>query len=92
MYKIDFEDTDKVAKFLKNIPKTDAKRIIDKIEPLSENPYPGDAKFVKSKTYKNLKIFRIRCGKFRILYYVKHEKLMVVIVKIDKRDKVYQSK
>ncbi|MDI6730790.1 MAG: hypothetical protein QMD06_04540 [Candidatus Altarchaeum sp.] len=65
MYKINFKDTYKVTKFLKKMPKTDVKRIVDKIATLSENPHPHDANFAGPTTYKNLKIFRIRCGKFK---------------------------
>ncbi|ODS35273.1 MAG: hypothetical protein A7316_01905 [Candidatus Altiarchaeales archaeon WOR_SM1_86-2] len=78
-----------VKKYVGKLNKKDRTRIEKRIEILREDPYPTDTKFIKSKRYKNLKIFRIRCGKFRILYYVRHEKLIVVIVEIDKRERVY---
>ena len=78
-----------VRKYVRKLNKKERTRIKKRTEILWEDPYPSDAKFVKSRKYKNLKLFRIRCGNFRILYYVRHEKLIVVIVEIDKRERVY---
>ena len=78
-----------VKKYVGNLNKKDRLRIKKRIEILREDPYPADTKFIKSKKYKNLKLFRIRCGNWRILYYITHEKLIVVIIEIDKRERVY---
>ena len=36
-----------------------------------------------------LPTFRIRIGKHRVLYRINYEEKRIIIVKIDKRDKVY---
>jgi mRNA interferase RelE/StbE len=61
-------------------------RISHKIALLKENPIPHDAKRVVGY---DLPTFRIRIGKHRALYRINHENKFVIIVKIDKREKVY---
>lgn len=61
-------------------------RILEKLENLKQNPVPHDAKRVLGY---ELPTFRVRIGKYRALYRINHEEKIVVVVKIDKRDKVY---
>ncbi|NCN98648.1 plasmid stabilization protein [Candidatus Pacearchaeota archaeon CG10_big_fil_rev_8_21_14_0_10_35_219] len=82
--KIDYDNQPR--KFLKNQDKTTVKRIMDKIDTLSLNPIPHDAKRVLGY---ELPTFRIRIGKHRALYRVNYEEKKIIVVKIDKRDKVY---
>ena len=73
-------------KFLKKQDKQTIKRIMDKIDALLiANPVPHTAKRVKDKD----KLFRIRIGKHRALYRINHETKKLIIVKIDKRQRVY---
>lgn len=61
-------------------------RILEKLETLKKDPVSHDAKRVlgcESPT------FRMRIGKYRVLYRVNYEEKRVIVVKIDKRDKVY---
>ena len=67
--------------------KTLIKRIFKKIEELKEEPFPSDA--VRVEEYKKDKVFRVRVGDYRILYYVDYEKSLIVIINIDRRSKVY---
>ena len=62
-------------------------RIKKKINMLKDNPVPSDAKFIGREN--NDKIFRIRIGKHRVLYKIKESENLIVITKIDKREKVY---
>ena len=74
-------------KFLKQQEKQIIKRIINKIEgTLSENSVPQNARRVQGK--KDL-VFRIRIGDYRVLYRVSYQTTSIIIVKIDKRPKVY---
>ncbi len=84
MFLIEFSK--RVEKDLKNIDKIIAKRCLIEIEKLKENPFPRDV--IKVKGEEN--VFRIRVGKYRILYEVYHERKIVLIVKIDKRERVYE--
>ena len=63
------------------------KRILNKIERLKENPFPSDA--VGVEEYKKDRVFRVRVGGYRILYYVNHEGSLIVIISIDKRSRAY---
>jgi mRNA interferase RelE/StbE len=76
----------KSEKFLKKCDKIIAKRIIDKIENLAENPFPQDCKRVQGKYEKT---FRVRVGDYRILYLVYNEKNFLFVSDIDKRPRVY---
>lgn len=74
-------------KFLKKSDKHIAKRILDKIDQvLKENPVPHDAKSVVGK----LGVFRIRIGDYRALYRLNYRDNIIVVVKIDKRPRVFQ--
>ena len=61
-------------------------RISKKLEVLKQNPVPHDAKRVLGYEYPT---FRIRIGKYRALYRINYEEKRIIIVKIDKREKVY---
>ena len=61
-------------------------RIIKKLEMLKQNPVPHDSKRVLGY---GLPTFRIRIGKHRALYRINYEEKRTIVVKIDKRDKVY---
>ena len=75
-------------KFLKSIrDKTALKRIGDKIDELEKNPFPQDIERVEG--YKDIKVFRVRVGDYRILYFVDYSSSKIYIEKIDKRNKVY---
>ena len=61
-------------------------RIVSNLKKLKENPVPHDSKRVHG--YK-LPIFRIRIGKYRALYRINYDEKIIIIVKIDKRPRVY---
>ncbi len=72
-------------KFLGNAEKIVAKRILNKIEKIQQIPIVHDSKRLKDKN-----LFRVRVGKFRILYEVDYKNNILGIVRIDKRPRVYQ--
>lgn len=74
-------------KFLKGGNLQLAKRLITKIETtLTENPVPHNAKSIVNAHG----VFRIRVGDFRILYRINYQTQKIIIVIIDKRERVYQ--
>lgn len=86
MYLVKYEK--QAAKFLKKLViKADVKRIINKVEELAINPFPKDTKRVEG--YRDPKVFRIRVGTYRVLYFVDYANLKLYIIKIDKRERVY---
>lgn len=73
------------AKELKKLPKDDLKIIIEKIGLLSMDPRP-----VESKKLSNDEKYRLRWGKYRILYYIENDALIVYVVKIAHRKDIYR--
>jgi len=73
------------VKELQKIPKRDVSRIIDKIRSLSSNPRPpGCEKLSSDEKY------RVRQGRYRIIYSIEDEKLVVLVIKIGHRKDVYR--
>ncbi len=83
-----FEITlDKQAdKFLRKCEKNIFERMVSKLDGLKINPIPHDSKRVQGY---NEPTFRIRIGDYQALYRVNHEEKRIVVVKVDKREKVY---
>jgi len=71
-------------KIIKKQNKLDCKRLIDKCFSLLKNPFPTDSKRI---VHPSDKFYRIRAGKHRILYKVENE--LILIIRIDKRSKIY---
>lgn len=74
-----------VAKDLRRIPNPDVARILKQIEALREDPRPrGCEKLSGQERY------RIRQGPYRILYEVLGGRLIVTVVKVAHRKRVYR--
>ncbi len=73
------------AKDMRGIPKTTARRILERIRSLQDNPRPiGAIKLAGRETY------RVRQGDYRILYDIFDHVLIVEIVQIGHRRDVYR--
>jgi mRNA interferase RelE/StbE len=82
-YKIFFKKS--VEKDFKVIPKRDLKKILDRIETLAEEPRPpGCEKLTGQKRY------RLRQGRYRILYSIQDDELTVWVVKVGHRKDSYR--
>lgn len=75
------------SKFLEKCEKTIFDRVVEKLKYLKQNPIPHDAKRL---TGYEEPLFRVRVGKYRVLYRINYEYRIVVIVKIDHREKIYE--
>ena len=72
-----------VRKQMKRMPNSDKKKILDKIDSLSDDPRPYGYK----KLFYYTDFFRVRVGNYRIIYTIQDEQLVVVIVEVtDRRD------
>lgn len=80
------EFSNSATKFLKKADMQLAKRLIDKIEELTTDPFPKDVKRVINQKEK---IFRVRVGDYRIQYCVLFDKNLLFITDIDKRERAY---
>jgi len=72
-----------IRKQMKRMPNSDKKKILDKIDSLSDDPRPPGYK----KLYYYTDFFRVRVGNYRIIYTIQDERLVVVVVEVtDRRD------
>lgn len=82
-YSVTFKKS--VAKDLRSIPNQDVKRILSKIDALTINPRAeGCVKLSNQERY------RVRQGIYRIIYEIIEDRLVVTVVKVAHRSKVYQ--
>jgi mRNA interferase RelE/StbE len=82
-YKIEVKQS--AAKELSKIPRKDLTRILAKISSLSDDPRPkGSLKLTNQEKY------RLRIGKYRMLYTIKDNILTVYVVKVAHRKDVYR--
>jgi mRNA interferase RelE/StbE len=82
-YKIVFRKS--VAKDLRRIPNQDLRRILDTVDSLSDEPRPvGIEKLSGQEKY------RARQGNYRIIYEIKDDEAVVVVVKVGHRRDVYR--
>jgi mRNA interferase RelE/StbE len=73
------------AKELSKIPKRALAKILDRIDSLSDDPRPaGSIKLTNQEKY------RLRVGKYRVLYSIEDEVLTVCVVKVGHRKDVYR--
>jgi mRNA interferase RelE/StbE len=82
-YKLFFKKS--VQKDLVSVPKNDLKRILKRIETLAEDPRPpGCEKLTGQNRY------RLRQGRYRILYSIQDDELTVWVVKVGHRKHIYR--
>ncbi len=72
-------------KEIKKLDKQDLKRILQKLDELAFNPRGHD-----SIKLSNESKYRVRVGKYRILYEIFDQTLIIVVVKIAHRKDVYK--
>ncbi|RPJ60288.1 MAG: type II toxin-antitoxin system mRNA interferase toxin, RelE/StbE family [Acidobacteria bacterium] len=73
------------AKEISEIPKQDRQRVINRISRLADNPRcEGCEKLSGQERY------RVRRGRYRILYTISDEEVIVVVVKVGHRRDVYR--
>jgi mRNA interferase RelE/StbE len=82
-YRIFFKKS--VEKDFNGIPKKDLKKILDRIETLGEDPRPpGCEKLTGQQRY------RLRQGRYRILYSIQDDEMTVWVVKVRHRKDIYR--
>ena len=74
-----------VEKDFTGIPKKDVKRILNRIKMLEEDPRPsGCEKLTGQEKY------RLRQGRYRIVYSIQDDELTVWVVKVGRRKDIYR--
>ena len=75
-----------VAKDLRALQKQDIKRIMHRILSLADDPRPAGCEQLSSQQR-----YRVRQGVYRIIYEINDSRLIVLVVKVGHRRKVYRS-
>jgi len=83
-YKIEISAT--AERQLKKIPREDQVRILRYISLLADDPRPGGCR--KMSGYDD--IYRIRAGKYRVVYEIDGKRIVVIILKIGHRREIYR--
>ena len=86
MASYEIEVSRSAEKQLRKLPRSDQERVVQAILPLAQNPRPRGAR--KLSGYDD--VFRIRAGRYRILYSVSSGTLVIIILKIGHRRDVYR--
>ena len=74
------------VKEIESIPlKRDRQRIVERIRDLTENPRPSGCEKLSGQDK-----YRLRRGRYRILYSIEDEDLLVYVVKVAHRKDVYR--
>jgi len=66
-------------------PKKDRQRLVDRISKLSDNPRPPGCEKLSGQDK-----YRIRQGRYRIVYSIEDQDLVVYVVKVGQRKDVYR--
>lgn len=82
-YKIEIKKS--AVKEIKKLPAGTLKKILSKIQKLSDNPRPFDCQKLSGDEK-----YRVRAGDYRILYAIEDSVLIVFIVKVGHRRDVYK--
>ncbi|NMC05510.1 MAG: type II toxin-antitoxin system RelE/ParE family toxin [Candidatus Lokiarchaeota archaeon] len=83
MYKVVF--TAKARKQLVELPRPVAKRIVEKVEELAMDPFSQDIKKLAGMAF-----YRLRVGDYRIIFDMKNDELLVLIIKVGHRKEIYK--
>lgn len=82
-YDIFFKES--VWKDLRKIPKRDLKRILSRIEKLGDDPRAMGCKKLTAQ-----ELYRVRQGKYRIVYSIQDSGLTVWVIKVGHRKGIYR--
>jgi len=74
------------AKALARLPRRDQRRVARKIDALAKDPRPKTARKLSGADA----IYRTRAGDYRILYQIRDDVLLVLVVRIGHRRDVYR--
>lgn len=74
-----------VTKDLRNIPKKELLRLLERFQALTEDPRPPGCEKLSG-----MERYRIRQGDYRVVYEIQDHRLVVLIVKVGHRKDVYK--
>ena len=83
-YEVEISRT--AEKQLRRLPRTEQVRVARAMLALTDNPFPRGAR--KLSGYDD--VFRLRTGRYRILYSISERALVIVVLKVGHRRDVYR--
>ena len=83
VYKVFFKES--VRQDLGDIPKKDLKRILSRIKSLAADPRPPGCERLTGQDR-----YRLRQGRYRIVYAIQDEEHVVTVVKVGHRKDIYR--
>jgi mRNA interferase RelE/StbE len=83
-YEIEISRT--AEKQLKKLPEKDQLRVVRAVLLLTDEPHPKGSR--KLSGYDD--VFRIRVGRFRVLYSVSESRLIILVLKVGHRKHIYR--
>ena len=86
MARYELEISRTAEKQLGRLPRADQERVARVMLALADDPFPGRAR--KLSGYDD--VFRVRAGRYRILYSVSERTLIIVVLKVGHRRDVYR--
>ena len=78
----------KLYKSLKNLPEIHVKKFVTLIDVLTTNPFPWK-EFDLKKIEGSDDTYRIRIGRYRVVYYVEKKQKTIHVLKFEIRGKAY---
>jgi len=85
-YRIEFVKS--ARKEFERLPARTRTKTAEALDLLSQNPYSELLRIKKLKGAENL--YRIRLGDYRVVYEIRNERLIVLVIKIGHRREVYR--
>lgn len=76
---------ERAVKALEHLQPRDKTRLLETIAALAENPRPSGVK----KLAGHEPLYRVRVGDFRVIYAIRDNRLMVIVVLVGHRREVY---
>ena len=83
-YEIEISRT--AEKQLRRLPRADRIRVVRTMRALADDPFPRGSRRLSG--YDD--VFRVRTGRYRILYSVSERRLVIVVLKVGHRRDVYR--
>ncbi len=84
MYRVEFAS--RAQRMFRNLPADVQRRLDPAIQALSQNPRPSGCKKLSGEE----SVWRIRVGDYRIIYQIRDNELLVLVVKVGHRREIYR--
>jgi mRNA interferase RelE/StbE len=71
---------------VRTLPRTDQVRVLRVIQGLAANPRPPGCRKLSGQD----DVFRVRVGRYRVLYAIENRRLVIIVLKVGDRKDVYR--